>query len=89
MAAVEALYKEKEQLKINHEMTGCLDGRLRMEKEKKESLEKILHEERDRITNIREENAQLKVIATVSSFRPLKLDNGVPMELPRGQGQDQ
>lgn len=66
MEAIEALYKEKEQLKINSEMTGCLDGKLKIEKERKESLQKSLQEERDKIMSIKEENAQLKVIATVS-----------------------
>lgn len=63
---MEALYKEKEQLKINTEMTGCLDGKLKVEKEKKESLEKTLNEEKEKSVKMKEENAQLKVIASVS-----------------------
>jgi hypothetical protein len=66
LLAVEAVYKEKEQLKINNEMTGCLDGKLKIEKEKREILEKNVQEERDKVSKMKEENAQLKVIANVS-----------------------
>lgn len=47
-------------------MTGCLDGKLKMEKERKESLEKTLNEEKDKSVKMKEENAQLKIIASVS-----------------------
>lgn len=67
LLSVEALYKEKEQLKINSEMTQCLDGRLKLEKEKRETLEKSLQEERDRVCKMKEENLQLKVVANVSA----------------------
>ena len=47
-------------------MTGCLDGKLKMEKEKRETLEKAVQEERDKVSKMKEENAQLKIIANVS-----------------------
>lgn len=66
MTAVEALTKEKEQLKINTHVRGCLDGELKKERGKRENLEKSLEEEKEKINSIKEENAQLKVIANVS-----------------------
>lgn len=78
---VEALYKEKEQLKINSEVTGDLDGQLRKEKERKESLEKFLKEERDKIAIMKEENSQLKVIAGVSVSPQVFVDNSRCKEL--------
>lgn len=66
VTVVEALHKEKELSKINSEMTGCLDDKLKIEKETKESLEKSLQEERNKISNIKEENSQLKIIANVN-----------------------
>lgn len=63
---VEALSKEKEQMKINTHVAGCLDGELKKERGKRDSLEKSLEEEKNKISSIKEENAQLKVIANVS-----------------------
>ncbi|XP_065214292.1 RUN and FYVE domain-containing protein 2-like isoform X2 [Planococcus citri] len=63
ISTVEALTKEKEQLKINTHVAGCLDGELKKERGKRENLEKSLEEEKDKIEKIKEENAQLKIIA--------------------------
>lgn len=63
MTTVEELSKESEELKINNEVTNCLEGKLKAERERKELLERFLHEEKEKITKIKEENTQLKVIA--------------------------
>lgn len=68
MTTVEELSKESEELKINNEVTNCLEGKLKAERERKELLERFLHEEKEKITKIKEENTQLKVIANVCMF---------------------